>query len=161
MVRKLTLIALVGAALALSATASADSTMLIRGDYQMGPFSWQMGLGNAEHIFGKPTGQKCSLGVCRVRWARPGMVMVFGNSGATLIRFIGDSRVWQTGRGLHVGDPVSRIHALYPKARQFRASWGLIGRPGTSPSLAARAKHGRVAHLVVTRALELSGSIPG
>jgi hypothetical protein len=126
----------------------------------MGRFGWQMKLADAHRIFGTPTSKTRSLGACRVRWARPGLVMFFGSCGDSgrFVRFVGDSRAWSTQLGLRVGDPASRIHALYPRATQTRETWSLIRR-GSRPSLAVRTTRGHVVEIVVTRGPQLSGSI--
>jgi hypothetical protein len=157
--RTLTVIALISA-FAVPAVAGASSALVIEGDYQMGQFGWQMRLADAKHIYGKPTSQSQSLGICRIHWAHPGLVMFFGgcSDASRFLRFVGDSHAWQTHAGLRVGDPATRIRVLYPKATRSHERWTLIRR-GSRSSLIAQTKRGHVVQIVVTRGVELSGTI--
>lgn len=57
---------------------------------------------------------------------------------------------WRTSRGLRIGDPVSRLHRLYPTATARGGLWWLvtgytpIGEGGYYPVLAAAVGRGRV-----------------
>jgi hypothetical protein len=66
-------------------------------------------------------------------------------------------RRWHTLRGLYVGDSATKLHRLYPHARQFREGWGIVqtyfrcgagicqGEHHWVPRLAAVLRNGRVA----------------
>jgi hypothetical protein len=154
---RICLIAVLAASLTVG-VAQAGGSFTIRGDYQMGPFSWTGQLADAETAFGKPTSMTPGLGLCKVRWA--GIAITFGGGcspGARFIRFVGDGRGWRTGRGLAVGAPISMIHKLYPSAKAQRVGphvrWSLFIRPpSANPSVAAWTKGGRVIAIIVTRA---------
>jgi hypothetical protein len=110
-----------------------------------------------------------------VEWRPIGLRMVFGSYGAGGARpcrarravFLDNARAygkeWQTGLGLKVGDPVSKLRRLYPHAtlRTYRRSvpavrgWWLVLRTSRVPDfhhypvLLATAHGGRVTSLVV------------
>jgi len=56
---------------------------------------------------------------------------------------------WRTGRGLRVGDSVSRVRELYPRAGRHRDGWWLVLRRkdplwGTYGELVAGVRSGRI-----------------
>jgi hypothetical protein len=59
---------------------------------------------------------------------------------------------WHTALGLHVGDPVARLRALYPRASRHKDGWWLVTRRkdplfDTYGQLVAGVRNGRVAYL--------------
>ena len=63
---------------------------------------------------------------------------------------------WRTVRGLRIGDPVMRIHDLFPGASHHANGWWLVtrhtckeGGGGAFPGLRARMQSGRVAAFVL------------
>jgi hypothetical protein len=123
----------------------------------------------ARSAFGRPDAtRRVGHDECRAVWVRIGLTLEFvdlsgGNPcriGGLLVATATSTR-WRTDRGLHVGDPVARIRALYPGARHFAtapyAGWWLITRhtcPTTGsqayPGLRARISAQHVSALVVT-----------
>jgi hypothetical protein len=60
--------------------------------------------------------------------------------------------VWRTGRGLHVGDTVVWMSALYPRATLHKDGWWLVTRTndplwGTYGQLVAGIRNGRITYL--------------
>jgi hypothetical protein len=108
-------------------------------------------------------------------WRRLGLRMVFGSYGAGGARpcrarravFLDNARAygkqWQTGLGLRVGDPVSKLRRLYPRAKLRTygrgvapaRGWWLVVRTSQVPdrhpvpALLATGRRGRVTALVV------------
>jgi hypothetical protein len=101
--------------------------------------------------------------LCTVRWEASGIDVGFAGPVRTCadadlqragwygMRLWGSG--WRTARGLRVGDPASRIRALYPKARYVSdpprpGEWVLISKPdedgGRVPLLVAEVGAGRV-----------------
>lgn len=106
---------------------------------------------------------------CEATWERLGVRMRFANFGARdpclygtfcNARINGDE--WGTTRGLQVGEPVSRMRELYPRAEQVRESGAIIRfvlEPGAQPcgpdakgGLEAWTASGRIISLVVSLA---------
>ena len=91
-------------------------------------------------ILGAPTSLKRGGGVCLVRWDVLGaaaLVRGAGNPcdlGTATTRWIRLSGAgWHTNRGLAPGNPLSRLRALYPRARAAGGSWRLVtGRDATT-----------------------------
>jgi hypothetical protein len=108
-------------------------------------------------------------------WRQLGLRMVFGSYGPGGARpcrarravFLDNARAygkqWQTSRGLKVGDPVAKLHRLYPKARlrtYIRGvapmrGWWLVVRTSRVPdfhqlpALLVKTQAGHVTELVV------------
>jgi hypothetical protein len=163
------------------AVAGASSVIRIRVDSQsIGP--WQTGttptFAAAVAAFGRET--TCTrLGAlpsfATVEWRRLGLRMVFGSYGPGGARpcrarravFLDNARAygkqWETGRGLKVGDPIGKLHRLYPQARLRTYArgvapvrgWWLVVRTSRLPdyhripALLAQTQAGRVTELVV------------
>lgn len=113
------------------------SSIVVRGDVQIGRFLVQRDgtLDGAIRSFGKPT----SLGRgryqdCIAVWRSIGLRIGFYNLGgrnpcmrqygyfstATMV-----GRHWVTARGLRLGDPARRLHVLY-SPRRFTGSWAWL-----------------------------------
>lgn len=103
---------------------------------------------------------------CRAGWHSIRLTLVFLDLSngdpcrhGALVRATAGSSMWQTGKGLHVGDPVQRLRSLYPTATYHRTvdrGWWLITRrtcPTTGsqryPGLLARTFQRHVGAFVV------------
>jgi hypothetical protein len=126
-------------------------------------------LARATSAFGRPnTARRVSRYECRAVWRRIGLTLELVDlsrrnpcrTGALLVA-TATSPPWRTDRGLRVGDRVSRLRAVYPRARHVATApyggWWLITRracPTTGsqayPGLRARTSAHRVSALVVT-----------
>ena len=163
-------------ATAMSAVQAANDYTLVLRD-RAGPYSYWKALteGNAYRsaiaAFGRPTARgKDTPGsnVCTVRWEGVGVDIGFAwapgpcrakNLGRAVwagMRLFGSR--WRTSRGLRVGDPVTRIKRLYPRARYVSrppqpGEWWLQARRqaelGVQPLLVAEVGAGRVIALRV------------
>jgi hypothetical protein len=117
-------------------------------------------LGAAIRAFGRPSSRRGGGEICRVRWADLGVRITFQNfggvdscepSGGRAQKAVvgGDSR-WRTAKGLRVGNRVTRLRRLYPRARRtprgFRLAQGILpfGAPVPYAVLGARVAGGRV-----------------
>jgi hypothetical protein len=157
------------AALLICSLARAGGALVVVRDKSVGGVHVGAKLARARSVFGRPTStRRIGRDECRAVWRRIALTLAFvdlsgGNPcrvGALLVATATSSR-WRTDRGLRVGDPVSRIRALYPGARHFAtapyAGWWLITRhtcPTTGsqayPGLRARISAHHVSALVVT-----------
>jgi hypothetical protein len=113
----------------------------------------------AVRAFGQPDRRRGGGEICRVRWNRFGLTIIFQNFGgvdscgprglAQKAIVTGD-RPWRTTKGLRLGDSVARIRQLYPNARRtprgFRIISGILpfGRPVPYAVLGARLQGGDV-----------------
>lgn len=121
-------------------------------------------LGDAVTVFGSPSSRIEGRYACYVRWPRLGLRIDFVNYSvdARLPRCRDDvglpqqahmtgRGLWRTSKGLVIGDTLTRLRSLYPRATGHGASWWLIsiystvGTPGRGPVLSAYVKGGRVA----------------
>lgn len=131
-----------------------------RGSKRMGPT-----YAGALTAFG--SARACRLGRDRfdavVRWSALGVAAEFATLGGFRAGGDGCSRPreiyldhlaiasprWTTARGLRVGDPVSKLLRLYPRARRHGSRYWLITESnpavGTRPLFSANASKGRVA----------------
>jgi hypothetical protein len=155
------------------AHAHRETTMqfTIVGDRIVGGVRIGATLNDARSVLGMPNVQRrLSNYECRAGWRTIGLTLVFldlSNANpcgqGALVRATAASASWRTGKGLRVGDPVSRIRRLYRAARFHRVGyrgWWLITRrtcPTTGgqryPGLLARmTAQRRVAALVVSLA---------
>ena len=102
---------------------------VIRGDVQIGHFLVKRDgpLDGALRAFGRPTSlRRGRYQNCAARWADLGLRINFYNLGGhdPCVRqygFFGDAtmvgREWQTAKGLRIGDPAHKLHALYAPRR--------------------------------------------
>jgi hypothetical protein len=137
---------------------------VIRADTQLSGFRTHENLGAAVKVFGTPSSRRELAGYqrfCVVKWDEIGLEMRFFARGcAPEAVFVGartTSSRWQTIRRLRVGDPVSRLRALYPGARPQGLAGGVtkwsIFKRGTTPAgLTATTENGRVVALIVSTA---------
>lgn len=157
MVRQVTLVAFVLFCLVAPSSAG-DARYVIRTDrhhmiWRLGPWNIKgdHGPGRAVSAFGRPSSIKRYGPWCDYGWKRQGITATFhvkrGRCASVENVKVTGSR-WQTGRGLHVGDPTSRLRALYPRAEFDGTSWDLTGF-GSDASLGAVPRQGRVKALTV------------
>lgn len=122
-------------AAALSAQAASHNDFLLILDHRAGPYryldAFEEGKPDAYsaalEAFGAPTRFRVDGNLCRVTWASPGITVGFASGlrpcatgslfqsawyGLTLF-----GTEWHNRLGIRVGDPVSRVKRLYPKAR--------------------------------------------
>lgn len=144
-----------------STPAQEPSSIVVRGDVQIGGFLVQRDgtLDGAIRAFGKPTSLiRGRYGDCVARWRPIGLRIGFYNLGgrnpclrqygyfsnATMV-----GRRWVTVRGLRLGDPSRKLYALY-SPRRFTGSWAwLLTRYSVPtdedyPGLLAKIHRGRV-----------------
>jgi hypothetical protein len=137
-------------------------SIVIRGDVQIGRFRVQRDgtLDAAIRAFGPPTSLRRGSSLdCTARWRHIGLRIGFYNLGgqdpcrrqygyfsnATMV-----GRQWVTARGLRLGDPSRKLHALYAP-RRFTGSWAWLlrrwspyGEGAYYPGLAAKIMDGWV-----------------
>jgi hypothetical protein len=116
-------------------------------------------LGAAIRAYGQTTSRRGGGEICRVRWANIGVRITFQNfggvdscqpSGGRAQKAVVDDDRWRTGKGLRIGNDVSRLRRLYPDAqrtsRGFRLVEGILpfGQPRKYAVLGARVADGRV-----------------
>jgi hypothetical protein len=159
-------------ALVAAALAPAANAHLIRADNWIDDFAVKQdgSLRGAVRALGPPSRVVSTSNItCRVSWRRLGIAMGFYNLGGAdpcrprygrFSHAVARGAGWHTGRGLRVGDSVSRLRSLYPNARfrsdaQYGAGWWLVvrrtpfGGGGRYPGLLARIGDHRVKALVV------------
>ena len=148
-----------------SAPSPQPTSILVRGDVQIGRFRVQRDgtLDGAIRAFGKPTSLRRGRYLdCEARWRSIGLRIGFYNLGgqnpclrqygyfsnATMV-----GRHWVTARGLRVGDPSRKLFVLYPP-RRFSGSWAWLltrwspyGDGAYYPGLAAKIQRGWVTAL--------------
>jgi hypothetical protein len=157
-----TVLALIFVGSAGSRPAQKPSSIVVRGDVQIGRFLVQRDgtLDGAIRTFGKPTSlQRGRYQDCIARWRPIGLRIAFYNLGghnpclrqygyfsnATMV-----GRHWVTARGLRLGDPARRLRVLY-SPRRFTGSWAWLltrwspyGHGAYYPGLAAKMHGGWV-----------------
>jgi hypothetical protein len=116
-------------------------------------------LGAAIRAYGETTSRRGGGEICRVRWANIGVRITFQNfggvdscepSGGRAQKAVVDDDRWRTGKGLRIGNEISRLRRLYPDAertsRGFRLVEGILpfGQPRRYAVLGARVSDGRV-----------------
>lgn len=155
-------VALIVAGFGGTAAAPEPSSIVVRGDVQIGRFLVQRDgtLDGAIRAFGKPTSLRRGRSQdCKARWRPIGLRIGFYNLGgrnpclrqygyfsnATMV-----GRHWVTARGLRLGDPARKLHTLY-SPRRFTGSWARLltrysqfGDGGYYPDLAAKIHRGWV-----------------
>jgi hypothetical protein len=125
---------------------------------------------DARARFGAPSTSRTEFGrSCVQSWRRAGVVLRFLDlsggapcrSGVLVTATVTSRRNWRTAVGLRVGDPVSRVRSLYPRARlrggfqPWAGHWLVTRRTCAEvggqpyPGLLARVRDGRVHALVV------------
>jgi hypothetical protein len=113
----------------------------------------------AVRAFGQPSSRRGGGEICRVRWNRFGLLIVFQNFGGfdscgprglAQKAVVTGERPWRTAKGLRLADGVGRITRLYPNARRtprgFRLISGILpfGSPRPYAVLGARVDDGEV-----------------
>lgn len=144
---------------------------MLQGDHKIGGYAVKAdgSLGGAVDEFGRPSSTRRTGGACDLTWSGLGLRIHFYNLGARDPcsreggRFgtaVITGRRWRTSLGLRIGDSVTRLRRLYPRARFHRrplywAGWWLVVRTSPygvtheHPGLRARVRNGRVVALVV------------
>lgn len=146
-------------------SASAKTDYVIVRDASIGGFPRNGLVAQAIEVFGTPAERQIDGDNCRLSWGAHGVVMEtyflnFGNQGpnpcgpqgrhkATTVK----GEKWRTSKGLEIGDPVTELRKLYPRAaKETASSWRLLTRRefGLSfSSLVATVKRGRVVSFTV------------
>jgi hypothetical protein len=113
----------------------------------------------AVRAFGQPTSRRGGGEICRVRWNRFGLLIIFQNFGGfdscgprglAQKAVVSGERPWRTAKGLRLGQDVGRIRSLYPNARRtprgFRLISGILpfGSPQPYAVMGARFQAGGV-----------------
>lgn len=116
-------------------------------------------LGAAIRAYGPTTSRRGGGEICRVRWADIGARITFQNfggvdsctpSGGRAQKAVVDDDRWRTGKGLRIGNEITRLRRLYPDAKRtprgFRLVEGILpfGQPRRYAVLGARVSGGRV-----------------
>jgi hypothetical protein len=159
-VKWLTLILVVALIAAADVSAQSANTV-VRGDVQIGRFPVKRDgtLGGAIRAFGRPSSLKRSDVICLARWRNHGLSISFYNLGGRdpckpqsgyFGQAIITGRQWTTAKGLRIGDPASRVRALYG-SRRASGSWvwlltrrSLAGGNSLYAGLSAKISRGRV-----------------
>lgn len=170
--RVLLALALLAAAASAAAALAAPADYTIQSDSRIGSFQTKTApqLAGAEAAFGTPSSvRKLDPMQCRAVWRARGLTMTLldlnqtgdpcGNGGFVSATTIG--KAWHTANGLRVGDPVSRLRRLFPRAALHlhegpNSGWWLVPRRSCAatganpyPGLLARTARGRVSAFVV------------
>jgi hypothetical protein len=133
---------------------------------RIGPYRYGLAPGYAAAVraFGAPaTLAGAGAGLCAAYWPRLGLTIRFGPAagdacgssaieaatwqGATVT-----ATAWRTAAGLRVGDSLTRLRRLYPRARPGGAGWNLVyrrGEVGVTVYLRADVRRGRVVAIVL------------
>lgn len=142
--------------------ASAKPRLVIVGASSMAGFPTKGTVAEATKIFGQPSSRLGTYDTCRLTWPGYGIVMQsYYTNGA--LDPCGPSAKhksstvtghgWSTSKGLAVGDPLSKLRHLYPKAqKQSATKWQLISRSFAGlpvPGLEATLKRGRIVSFTV------------
>jgi hypothetical protein len=171
-VQRLLALAAVLAALAASthALASSARTFAIRGDVKIGAYAVRAdgSFSGAIDVFGEPTSARHTYGreSCRASWPNHGLTIDFYNLGGAdacdpdagrFSRAYMRGNHWLTTKHLKIGDPVTKLRALYPTARFHPGEprfwppgyWlvtrtSAFGTGGSYPGLLAESRSGRV-----------------
>jgi hypothetical protein len=116
-------------------------------------------LAAAIRAYGQTTSRRGGGEICRVRWANIGVRITFQNfggvdscepSGGRAQKAVVDDDRWRTGKGLRIGNEITRLRRLYPDAKRtprgFRLVEGILpfGQPRRYAVLGARVSGGRV-----------------
>jgi hypothetical protein len=155
-------LAAVLAALALAPTALASQpSRVIQGSSRIGGFDTEYGHGQLKYAiaaFGRPPSltRHSDAYKCVARWPSLALTMTFNSSSCStsscFISAVVSGREWRTGKGLRVGDSLSRLRRLYPTARVRDGLMALLIEPaleGTIVSLGAKVADGKVVGLRV------------
>ena len=164
---------MVAAALVAAASAAAALPRVVQGDAKVGGLQiGRSGPAAARAAVGQPSSARPDSRVsCVLRWPGVGVRLRFlsfeGHAcsrGVLVTATVARRSGWRTGRGLRVGDPVTRVRQLYPSARFRRAEaerrgyWLIVRRAcqevggGVYPGLLARTSRGRVTAIVAATA---------
>ena len=131
------LLALVFVGAAGSTPAQEPSSIIIRGDVQIGRFLVHRDgtLDGAIRAFGKPTSlRRGRYQDCIARWRPIGLRIAFYNLGGQnpCLRHYGYfsnatmvGRHWITAKGLRLGDPARKLYVMYAP-RRFTGSWAWL-----------------------------------
>jgi hypothetical protein len=117
----------------------------------------------AAALYGAPTRSRArGSSSCLRTWPGAGLTVDFlsfdgapcSKGVAVVITLTGST--WRTARGLRIGDPVMRIHDLFPGATHHASGWWLVtrhtckeGGGAAFAGLRARMRNGRVAAFVL------------
>lgn len=155
------LILIASSVLVAATSASGKSSFVIVADTTIGGFPRAGTVQQAIDVFGPPVSRQDNYETCVLRWPGLGLTMKTyypdaqrdpcGGSAKHVLTTATDRR-WRTSKGLRIGDPVSRLRALYPRAKQeLPGRWYLtirwLGVP--LPGLEANVERGRVASFTV------------
>jgi hypothetical protein len=151
------------AAVAVATSSAAPPSYVITGDTSIAGFPRDGKLGRAVALFGQPQiRDPFGYDSCRLVWPVWGMTMMVAytndpsNACGPLAKHTQTTvtgRRWRTSAGLKIGDPLTRLRQLYPKAlREKPGNWWLKTRPFAGlafPGLEAKIVKGRVASFTV------------
>lgn len=145
--------------------ASAETDYVVVRDASIGGFPRNGLVAQAIEVFGTPAERQIDGDTCRLSWGAHGVVMDtyflnFGNEGPNPCGPQGRHKStkvsgerWRTSKKLEIGDPLSKLRMLYPRAqKESPTRWRLLTRRSfgiSFPSLEATIKRGRIISFTV------------
>jgi hypothetical protein len=162
---------LLGAEVGVAAAHDETSTtaLVIRGDRTVAGVPILAKLARATAVFGAPDAmRRVSDNECRAFWRPIGLTLGYLDLSSGdpcrlggMVTATATSTTWHTDRGLHIGDRVTRLRHLYPRAKRVTTppygGWWLITRHTCAttgsqayPGLRARTSATKVLALIVT-----------
>ena len=162
MYRAAIVIVIIGLALFVPAASAKTDYVIVR-DESVGGFPRTGTVREAIQVFGTPTTRENQqYDECKLSWRAHGVVMQTyytngaldpcGPEGQHKSSTVSDRR-WRTSKGLEIGEALSELRKLYPRAqKETPGRWRLTTRPFAGlpyPGLAASVKNGRVLSFTV------------
>jgi hypothetical protein len=148
---------------------SASTRLVISSDKSVAGVRVLSNLTRATSVLGAPdTTRRVSNVECRAVWRSIGLTLGFLYLGSNdpcrhggMVMATATSTAWRTDRGLRVGDRITRLRSLYPRAKRVATppygGWWLVTRrtcpttgAQTYPGLRARTSATKVLALIVT-----------
>lgn len=146
-------------------SASAKTDYMIVRDASIGGFPRNGLVAQAIEVFGTPGARQIDDDNCTLSWGEHGVVMEtyflnFGNEGPNPCGPQGRHKKttvtgerWRTSKELEIGDTVSKLRMLYPRAQKEAPNrWRLLTRRSfgiSFPSLEATVRRGRIVSFTV------------
>jgi hypothetical protein len=142
------------------------TALILMGDRYVGGVPVLSKLKRATTVFGAPdTTRHVSQYECRAVWRRIGLTLSYLSLGngdpcqfGGMVTATATSTAWRTNRGLRIGDRVTRLRRLYPRAKSVATppygGWWLITRH-TCPTTGSQAYPGLRARTSATKVIAL------